>query len=72
VGVVNQKHASVEPVADVLVRARRAIALLGPERVWLTPDCGFATFADNPGASAAVAEAKLRAIATAAEELRRS
>jgi 5-methyltetrahydropteroyltriglutamate--homocysteine methyltransferase len=71
VGVVNQKHASVEPVADVLARARRAIALLGPERVWLTPDCGFATFADNPVTSAAVAEAKLRVIATAAAELRR-
>jgi methionine synthase II (cobalamin-independent) len=41
------------------------------ERVWLTPDCGFATFADNPATSAAVAEATLRAIATAAEELRR-
>jgi 5-methyltetrahydropteroyltriglutamate--homocysteine methyltransferase len=71
VGVVNQKHAAVEPVADVLARARRAIALLGPERVWLTPDCGFATFADNPVTSAAVAEAKLRVVATAAEELRR-
>jgi 5-methyltetrahydropteroyltriglutamate--homocysteine methyltransferase len=71
VGVVNQKQPAVESVADIVARARRAIALLGAERVWLTPDCGFATFADNPVASAAVAEAKLRAIATAAAELRR-
>jgi len=50
--------------------ARRAIELVGHERVVLTPDCGFATFADNPVASAPVAEAKLRAIADAAAELR--
>ena len=40
--------------------------LFGAERVLLNPDCGFATFADNPVASARVAEAKLRAIARAA------
>ena len=41
------------------------------ERVLLTPDCGFATFADTPMASAAVAEAKLRALGQAAELVRR-
>ena len=51
-------------------RAERAIKLFGPERVLLTPDCGFATFADNPVASAQVAEAKLRAIADAVAALR--
>jgi 5-methyltetrahydropteroyltriglutamate--homocysteine methyltransferase len=71
VGVVNQKQEGVEAVADVVARARRAMALVGPERVWLTPDCGFATFADNPVASAQVAEAKLQVIAAAAAELRR-
>jgi hypothetical protein len=30
---------------------------LGPERVLVTPDGGFATFADNPVASAGIAEA---------------
>jgi 5-methyltetrahydropteroyltriglutamate--homocysteine methyltransferase len=71
VGVVNQKQEDVEPVAEIIARARRAIALVGPERVLLTPDCGFATFADNPVASARVAEAKLRAIVEAAAELRK-
>jgi 5-methyltetrahydropteroyltriglutamate--homocysteine methyltransferase len=36
------------------------------ERVLLNPDCGFATFADNPISSDRVAEAKLRAVAEAA------
>jgi 5-methyltetrahydropteroyltriglutamate--homocysteine methyltransferase len=44
---------------------------VGADRVLLTPDCGFATFADNPVASARVAEAKLRAIVEAATELRK-
>jgi 5-methyltetrahydropteroyltriglutamate--homocysteine methyltransferase len=71
VGVVNQKQERVEPVAEIVARARRAIAMVGEERVMLTPDCGFATFADNPVASARVAEAKLRAIVEAAATLRK-
>jgi 5-methyltetrahydropteroyltriglutamate--homocysteine methyltransferase len=71
VGVVNQKREEIEPVADIVARARRAIDLVGPERVILTPDCGFATFADNPVASARVAEAKLHTIVEAASELRK-
>jgi 5-methyltetrahydropteroyltriglutamate--homocysteine methyltransferase len=70
VGVVNQKQDRIEPVAEIVERAQRAMDLVGPERVLLTPDCGFATFADNPVASARVAEAKLRAIADAAAALR--
>jgi 5-methyltetrahydropteroyltriglutamate--homocysteine methyltransferase len=70
VGVVNQKREQVESVEDILSRARRAIELFGAERVLLTPDCGFATFADNPVASPRIAEGKLRAIARAAEILR--
>ena len=71
VGVVNQKHERVEPVDEVVAAGRRAIELFGSERVLLTPDCGFATFADNPVASPRVAEDKLRAIAKAAAILRR-
>jgi 5-methyltetrahydropteroyltriglutamate--homocysteine methyltransferase len=70
VGVVNPKLARVETVDEILIRARRAIGLFGAERVLLTPDCGFATFADNPVAAPRIAEEKLRAIAGAAEMLR--
>jgi 5-methyltetrahydropteroyltriglutamate--homocysteine methyltransferase len=69
VGVVNQKHARVESVDEIVARALRAIALFGRERVLLHPDCGFATFADNPVASAAIAERKLAAIAQARARL---
>ncbi len=71
VGVVNPKLNSVEPTAEIIERAERAISIFGPDRVLLNPDCGFATFADNPVASAQTAAAKLTAIADAASELRR-
>lgn len=70
VGVVNQKLKSVESVEEVLVRAEAAIALFGAERVLLNPDCGFATFADNPLASSRIAEEKLKSIVGAAARLR--
>jgi 5-methyltetrahydropteroyltriglutamate--homocysteine methyltransferase len=71
VGVVNQKHDRVERVEEIAARARRAVKLFGADRVLLSPDCGFATFADNPVSSASVAEAKLNAIVRAAELVRR-
>jgi 5-methyltetrahydropteroyltriglutamate--homocysteine methyltransferase len=71
VGVVNQKTDRVETVDEILARAEQAVELFGPERVLLNPDCGFATFADSPIASAETAEAKLAAIVWAARVLRR-
>jgi 5-methyltetrahydropteroyltriglutamate--homocysteine methyltransferase len=70
VGVVNQKLDRVESVAEVVARAEAAGRVLGPDRVLLNPDCGFATFADSPVASAAVAERKLGVIVEAARFLR--
>jgi len=70
VGVCNQKHAHVESVDEIIAKAERAISVFGAERVLLNPDCGFATFADNPVASDRVAEAKLKAMVMAAERLR--
>lgn len=71
VGVINQKVAKLDPVDEVVGRAERAIDLFGYERVLLSPDCGFATFADNPITPAKVAEAQLGLIAQARDRLRR-
>jgi 5-methyltetrahydropteroyltriglutamate--homocysteine methyltransferase len=70
VGVVNQKHPSIESVDDIVAKGERAINLFGKDRVMFCPDCGFATFADNPVSSDKVAEAKLRVIAAAVARLR--
>jgi 5-methyltetrahydropteroyltriglutamate--homocysteine methyltransferase len=69
-GMVDQKDPRVETLDAVLTRARRAIDLFGADRLILHPDCGFATFADNPIASAEVARGKLAILARAAEILR--
>jgi 5-methyltetrahydropteroyltriglutamate--homocysteine methyltransferase len=70
IGVVNQKLDCIETVEEIVARVKHAVALFGKERLFLTPDCGFATFADNPVASAKVAEEKLRAIARARDSLK--
>jgi 5-methyltetrahydropteroyltriglutamate--homocysteine methyltransferase len=70
IGSCNQKHAHVESVESIVAHAEKAIQLFGAERLLLTPDCGFATFADNPLNSDRVAEAKLAALAQAAQILR--
>jgi methionine synthase II (cobalamin-independent) len=70
IGVVNQKQVQIEALGDVSTRIERAIDLFGAARVMLHPDCGFATFADNPICSSAVAEQKLQIIARAVECIR--
>jgi len=72
VGVVNQKSPTVETVDEIVARARDAVRLFGADRVFFTPDCGFATFADNPVSTPSIAEQKLRAIVQGAEIVRRS
>lgn len=70
IGVVNPKHSKVESVEDIIAKAKEATKYIRAERLILTPDCGFATFADNPLSSADVAQQKLKNIALAAERLR--
>jgi 5-methyltetrahydropteroyltriglutamate--homocysteine methyltransferase len=72
VGVVNPKAPRLETAEEIRRRAERAIRCFGRERVLLVPDCGFATFAENPVCDPALAEAKLSALAAASRELRGS
>ncbi len=69
-GVVNPRTEEIETPAWIAARTREAAAVLGAERIFLNPDCGFGTFAERPVASARVAEAKLAALAAAARILR--
>jgi 5-methyltetrahydropteroyltriglutamate--homocysteine methyltransferase len=71
VGVVNPKSSNVESVDSIQARAERAIQLFGCNRVLLNPDCGFATFADNPVNVAEIAEQKLATIAQVSASLRK-
>lgn len=70
IGVVNQKHGRIESCEEIMAKAEAAIAVFGAERIVLHPDCGFATFADNPVSPAVISEQKLRAVAEASARLR--
>lgn len=70
IGVVNQKLPATEADAAIAARIERAIGLFGRDRVLLHPDCGFATFADNPICCGDLAADKLAAIARAAARFR--
>jgi 5-methyltetrahydropteroyltriglutamate--homocysteine methyltransferase len=72
VGVVDPKLSEVESVATVYSRADQAAAMFGPDRVLLTPDCGFSPYAARPVSTAASAEAKMGVVVQAARILRRN
>jgi len=64
-GAVDQKLARVETVDEVVARLEPRLRCFGEDRLLLVPDCGFATFSDNPISAPDVAEAKLGALAAA-------
>lgn len=70
VGVVNPKNRNVESVESVYDKAMKAASLVGLQRILLNPDCGFATFADNPVSDSDTATRKLAVIAEAAKRLK--
>jgi 5-methyltetrahydropteroyltriglutamate--homocysteine methyltransferase len=70
IGVVNQKLDRVESIDEIVAKLEVAAQVFGPQRLLINPDCGFATFADNPVTSSAVAEAKLANMVCAAAKMR--
>jgi 5-methyltetrahydropteroyltriglutamate--homocysteine methyltransferase len=68
--VVNPRVDAVEDAGTIVSRARQALFYFDATRIWLNPDCGFGTFAERPVAGPGVAAAKLRAMASAARQLR--
>ncbi len=69
-GVVNPRTVEVESARVIFEHVQPVARVLGPERIFLNPDCGFCTYASRPMASPEQAVAKLRAIAEAARMLR--
>jgi 5-methyltetrahydropteroyltriglutamate--homocysteine methyltransferase len=69
-GVVNPRSDEIEDPGDIVRQVERVLEQVGPERVFLNPDCGFGTFAARPMNAVPVAEAKLASMAAAARTLR--
>jgi 5-methyltetrahydropteroyltriglutamate--homocysteine methyltransferase len=70
-GVVNPRTEHVETEEEIALRVEEALGLLPVDKLFLNPDCGFATFSERPMNASAVAEAKLRSMAAAAASFRR-
>jgi len=69
-GVVNPRTDRVESSEEIATSVRAALKRFAPERLFLNPDCGFATFANRAVGEADIAARKLRAIVSAARVLR--
>jgi 5-methyltetrahydropteroyltriglutamate--homocysteine methyltransferase len=69
-GVMNPRSEEVESPRDMAARAEEALKWLPDERLWLNPDCGFATFASRPVNTMEIVRRKMAALAQAAEMLR--
>lgn len=69
-GVVNPRTDVVESSAAIRKSVEDALSFYRPEQIFLNPDCGFGTFSSRPMNTAEAAAAKMRAIVTAAAELR--
>ena len=69
-GVVNPRTDTVESNHSIRGAIERALQLYPADRLFLNPDCGFATFSNRPMNVSTVAAAKLRAIVAVAREMR--
>jgi len=69
-GVVNPRTSEIEDPEHIARRVRDLVQAVGHERIHLTPDCGFGTFAERPVNTAEAARAKLDALVAAARLLR--
>ena len=69
-GVVNPRTAEVESAAEIVARVEAALRWFKPDQLALNPDCGFGCFANRCVNDHDTAAAKLRAMTTAARELR--
>ncbi|SDN69050.1 cobalamin-independent methionine synthase II family protein [Bacillus sp. OK048] len=69
-GVINPRTDEIETVDSILSRVQEAITYLPKERLWLNPDCGFATFANSPVNILENISGKIRSLTEAVSILR--
>ncbi|RKL67263.1 5-methyltetrahydropteroyltriglutamate--homocysteine methyltransferase [Salipaludibacillus neizhouensis] len=70
-GVVNPRTDEIETVDSILSRVEETMNYLPNEKIWLNPDCGFATFSSSPVNILENISGKIRSVTEAASLLRR-
>ena len=69
-GVMNPRTDDIEPLEDILYRVEEVMQYIPKERIWLNPDCGFATFANRPVSTMEIIDKKLARLNEAKNTLR--
>lgn len=69
-GVINPRSDDIETINPIVSRVQEAMTYLPADRIWLNPDCGFATFANSPVNVLETIAGKLRSLTEAASILR--
>ena len=69
-GCVNPRSEVIEPPEEIVSRVEELLQFLPPERIWLNPDCGFATFAKRPLNPYPIIQKKLENMVAASKILR--
>lgn len=69
-GVMNPRTDDIEPLEDILNRVEEVLQYIPKERIWLNPDCGFATFANRPVSTMDIIDKKLARLNEAKNILR--
>ena len=70
-GVMNPRTDDIEPLEDILNRVEEVMQYIPKERIWLNPDCGFATFANRPVSTMEIIDKKLARLNEAKNTLRK-
>lgn len=69
-GVMNPRTDDIESLESILSRVEEVLHYIPKERIWLNPDCGFATFANRPVSTMDIIEKKLERLNEAKNTLR--
>lgn len=69
-GTINPRTEEIESVETIRERIERAADMYDADRLFLNPDCGFATFSNRPVNSQEIARKKMTRLAEAAESFR--
>lgn len=69
-GVINPRTDEIETADPIVARVQEAMSYLPKERIWLNPDCGFATFSNSPVNVLETISGKIRSLTEAASILR--
>ncbi|MFP5453548.1 5-methyltetrahydropteroyltriglutamate--homocysteine methyltransferase [Parvimonas sp. G1604] len=69
-GVINPRTDIIESSQSIIEKAEEALKFIPKERIWLNPDCGFATFSNRPVSTFEIIEKKLEQLEIAKNALR--